>query len=203
MRGFDTLWLSLTSEIVVTTSTFLLMVVFLVAGVMKIRHPQVGAGVLVKFHVVRRTDKRLGRALGLSELFIGLGISGLLGRSVAITASFGAIVATTSYVIVVAHAVRKGDVDDCHCFSARGAPLDGWTLTRNIGLFLAALSAGGGVLSSDITATETQLQGILLATVVAGTAVSLRVAHSSLDAWKSIRERLDWDRVETARMVRQ
>jgi len=197
MSGLDALWSFLAADPVGLTSRYLLIGVFVAAGLTKVRHPLVAATALVSFRLVSRADRRLGLGLGLFELAVAAGLTGVAGESIGRTATGLALGACVAYVVVVARALREGDVEACTCFSTHGTPLDGWTIVRNLGLVVAALSAWL-TWPTSAAGMATQLRSLLLAVLLVGVAVALRVVRTNITTWARLRERVDWDQLRMA-----
>ena len=197
MGGLEALWQFTSSELLNETATWLLVIVLLIAGLYKIRHPSIVAFNLVECGVLRTARRPLGLGLGIVELMVAIGLSGLLGSYLAGLAAMAVTALCIAYTVLVAAALRSGRVLHCGCFSSQGAPIDSWTLARNLVLVWASLSAVEGQLG-EVVSISTSAQGIVVATCLIGVASSLRMALTATRGWSRISNRLDW---ETMRSV--
>ncbi len=186
MGGFDAIADFLASESVQQVGAYIITVVFLMAGQSKLRSPVAAAHTLVVFGFTSKTDRRLGFALGIGECSIGAGVSGALGDEPAVLASYCAVAACIAYLATVAIAVWKGTVESCACFSSHGSPLDGWTLVRNLALVVLSLLAVGLWTRNPTLEPGARAQALLIAVIISGLAVALRVMNTASTEWARI-----------------
>jgi hypothetical protein len=116
-------------------AVWILAIVFVWSGVVKLRQPTLAAVAMMDFGVLRRVRPRLGSALGAAELLLAfLLISGTL------PALFLPVVAGLLwlFVLLIAKSLLSGEDFACFCFGDAESRLSRLTLVRTGALALLA-----------------------------------------------------------------
>ncbi|MDQ0729173.1 MauE/DoxX family redox-associated membrane protein [Microbacterium sp. W4I20] len=115
--------------------------VFLIAGLSKLRRPQLVLDALQNFGVPRVFHRRpVSLALPLAEILLGISLlvtSGWVYTATAVATTAATIV----FVFLTARALARGDRFDCGCFGAVHSPISRAIVLRNVLLAAAALGA--------------------------------------------------------------
>jgi hypothetical protein len=106
------------------------------AGIAKLRRPQLAAMAIVDFGMAVHARRSLGVAVGSLEVVLAAALaSHVFPRAFAGAAAL--VLAT--FAVVIGRSLLRGERFACFCFGS-AAPLSAWTLTRALLLFaLAAL----------------------------------------------------------------
>ena len=168
-----------------------LAVVFVVAGLAKLRRPAAAVDAVRRFHLVPDTwAPRIGRWLAPAELACGVLLA--VGAPLRLAALFGGVL-LLGFTVAITGTLLAGRPVSCGCFgSASVRPVTWWSVVRNAALLAAATVvlaappdggglagpaayglAGGDALALVITCTAL----LLSLSVVAETTRSLRAAH--------------------------
>lgn len=128
-------------ELLESAARGLLIAVFVLSGSVKLVRPFGAALALAQFRMVRRVRLELGRAAGVTELVVGLGL--FFGPAELWLPA--AAVMLLGFSVMIGAALSRGERFDCACFGGHGAPLGALTLARTLSLFLVA---GAGVVAA-------------------------------------------------------
>lgn len=115
--------------------------VFLYSGIVKLRSVRLAALALVDFGVVRRLRPRLGLALAVYEVLLGIALaaSPFDGGSQSWTiAGIAALATLLVFAAGLARALRQGKEFPCFCFGSTGGSLSWRTFGRTAALAVAA-----------------------------------------------------------------
>ena len=133
-----------------------LVVMFVVAGVAKVRRPMLAAMAIVDFGIVRRPDRALGTALGGGELLVAALIA------VPATTEAGLAVAAALlwvFVAVIARSLATKREVACFCLGDPDSRISKWSGLRT-GALAALVTLQLGAARPEVTAPETN--GVLL-----------------------------------------
>lgn len=176
MNGFATLgsWLhdGLATPGVRGAVVLVLVVLFGIGGISKLRHRASFAQTLAEFRLSALASRTGAAAVGVVE--VGVAAALLLtagGRLAALLA--GAM--SLGYVLVVGKALLAGRTFACNCLSQTDVPLSHWTLTRAILMALAS-AALASVPSAMGLLDVVSLPSAAFAVACFGVATSLRAA---------------------------
>lgn len=115
--------------------------VFLISGIIKVRHPLETAVAISNFRVSAGPRRPLALILGTGEIALG---AGLLVDESAQLALPVAVVVLWFFTYLVGRAYLAGNRFDCFCFGQSREPLSAWTWLRTVllaGIGTAALLA--------------------------------------------------------------
>ncbi len=120
-------------------AVWVLTIIFVWSGVVKLRRPTLAAMAITDFGVLRRVRPRLGSALGGTEVLLALFlVTGTLPM-LFLPVSAGLL---WLFVLLIARSLWSGKDFACFCFGDADSKLSRWTLIRTAGLAgLASLLA--------------------------------------------------------------
>lgn len=163
--------------------------VLVVAGVAKLRQPQVAADAMVHFGVPFAGRRWPARSLGVLELGIGVGLLTAWRSSYP---GIGAALLFLTFAFLIASALRRGETFACGCLSPREDDIGVHTLARTIVLLML-----GTVAAATEVRGEPALVDLVNAGVVAGAATgvwALGTAYlRATSGWRKLLDsQLDW-----------
>lgn len=160
----------------VAFSVTLLVVVFAIAGVSKLRALDTFAGVVYNFRLLPQAlVDPVARALPFLEVAVAVALLLPITRDFA--AWCAAILLAIFTLAVVINLIRGRREIDCGCFSSELAQrISGWLVLRNIALASMALWLAGGTADTQSSAYAAWLMGMAAALVV----VMIYVAFTTL-----------------------
>lgn len=113
--------------------TWLLAGLFAMAGVAKLRHPEIAADSAVAFGIGHEPSPHLGLAIGGGELLLATGLVATPRLAAAL-----ASVALWGFTLLIGRALIAGQHFACYCFGESGAQISRWGMARTAGLALLA-----------------------------------------------------------------
>lgn len=163
--------------------------VLVVAAVTKLRQPWVAADAMVHFGVLREDRAWTGRALGVLELGIAVGLL-IAWRST--YPGIGAALLFFAFAFLIGSALRRGESFACGCLSAREDHIGVHTLARTIVLLMLAVAAAAAPVRGVLDFGD-----VVNAGVVAGAATGVWALVASYlratPAWRTFLDsQVDW-----------
>ena len=157
-----------------------LAVVFLIAAITKLAQPE-------RFRLALGDLGAPARAVGflswgIPVLEIALALL-LLVDATASSAAVAAMAVLAAFSVVIARALRRGELADCGCFGQASSPVSNTTLTRNAGLIVLAVPVAVG--GSGRSLSSVGLPGESFVAVVGLTTVAVL----SFGCWRLLRRR--------------
>ncbi len=131
---------------IITVATTVLVVVFVISGLAKLRSHHATAIAARALGVPDRFAGAVSRILPIVELAIAAAlVAGLAAASVRRLAATGAVALLSVFSIAMARTLRRGQAPVCNCFGSLGArPIDNDSLVRNGALVALGLVVGFG-----------------------------------------------------------
>lgn len=147
-------------------AVWVLTIIFVWSGVVKLRRPTLAAMAITDFGVLRRVRPRLGSALGGTEVLLALFlVTGTLPMLfLPVTAGL-----LWLFVLLIARSLWSGGNFACFCFGDADSKLSRWTLIRTAALALLASLLAVAPLPTGAYASFAQtyvLQAVAAAAIV-------------------------------------
>ena len=147
-------------------AVWILTIIFVWSGVVKLRRPTLAAMAITDFGVLRRVRPRLGGALGGTEVLLALFLATGTLPMIVLPVTAGLL---WLFVLLIAKSLWSGKDFACFCFGEADSKLSRWTLIRTAALAMLASLLTFAPLPTGGYATSTQtyvLQAVSAAAIV-------------------------------------
>ena len=153
--------------------------VFLISGFVKLRDPARAALAMVDFGIARVVRPANGLILGGAEVLLGLLTISLASR---VVLSMSALLLWV-FVWLILRSVQRGEDFACYCFGDADSHLSMWTAVRTFLIAVLATILSLGYRDAGVGAVDTILAGVAALAIVAGLFLVARVPR--LLTWNS------------------
>lgn len=198
MGGFAQLERWFIADPVTLAARVVLCALFVAAGVYKLLHPLVASTAAVNFRVIRRPSKQAGWLLGAVETAVGIALL-IPVAAVAVVGCAAALALSACYAVIIARALRAGELFACNCLPGFAGVVSAAGLVRAL-VMLAASGLGlvGAARGVFVTAGAA-VPGLGLAVAAVGLPLAVLAAASAWRAYRKLNKDIDWEVVMDAR----